>query len=269
MALAHDYVVACACGVSWYMSLLQYRGARWFQGLVQLAGAERGKKNNKCHLPSPSKALDTIQGPLGPVLTLVLWMLLVLKQLSRTWFYTVVMIPTFCFSIRAFVAIVTKRAATIKRISVMQNQAPGSIADKTRRMRTLKRKTNGVVFDLFVIFVSYVSLTGSSFMTGAFFSSRRAILNYAVGESVAVVLVIGVSFGMHSKVYKVKKKQRRVQEMQTQKSKTRINELGDTIESQLSGLSMVEQSCFTGGGGAGARGNQSGEALFSEVQTDA
>jgi hypothetical protein len=41
-----------------------------------------------------------------------------------------------------------------------------------------------------------------------------------------------------------------------------------TIESQQSGLSVVEQSCIGDNGGTGVQGSKSGGGLFSEVQTE-
>jgi hypothetical protein len=250
--------------VCWYLSLLQYRGARWFQGLVQLPGAEQDKKPHHFRLPSPSKVLDAIQGPLSPVVALFMWTMLLAGHLRRAQYYNAVTTVTFVFGFRAFVAIVANRAATIKRISAMQTQAPGTLVDKRRRMRTLKRKTLGVIIDLIAVFLANVLFTASFVMAGSFFSSRRAIVHYAVGETVSALMTFVASLQMRVKLRKVKWKRKRVQDIQTKQSNM-ANGTG-IIESQQSGLSVVEQSCF--GGGTGAQGSEFGGGLFSEVQTE-
>jgi hypothetical protein len=174
------------------------------------------------------------------------------------------MMATFGFGVRGFIAVVTNRASTIKRISVMQNQAPGTVADKRRRMGTLKRKTIGIVADLAIIFLSNVSVSGSFLVARSFFSSRRAIVNYAVGESLAVLMVLGASMQMHGKVRKVQRQRTQIMRMQTQRLSKMAGGQG-TIESQQSGLSVVEQSCV--GGGDAGMGTTPGGGLFSEVES--
>jgi hypothetical protein len=257
-----DAIASC---IGWYIALLQYQGARWFQGQVQLPGAEQqDKKPHHFRLPSPSKVLDAIQGPLSPVVALFMWAMLLAGHSRRARYYNALTTLSFLFGLRGFIAIVTNRAATIKRISAMQNQAPGTLVDKRRRMKTLKRKTLGVVIDLIAVFVATVLLTGSFVMAGSFFSSRQAIVHYAVGETVAALMIFGASLQMHGKLRIVKRKRKRVQDIKTKQSN--MPNGTDTIESQQSGLSVVEQSCF--GGGTGAQGTKSGGGLFSEVQTE-
>jgi hypothetical protein len=250
-----DAISSCT---NWYLSLLQYRGARWFQGLVQLPGAdEQDKKRHHLSLPSPSKVLDVIQGPLSPVLALFLWAMLLAGHLRRAGYYNALTTVTFLFGLRSFIAIVANRAATIKRISAMQNKAPGTLVDKRRRMRTLKRKTLGVIIDLIAVFVTTVLLTGSYVLAGTFFSSRQTIVHYAVGETLSALMVLGASLQMHGKLRMVRRKRKRVQDVQ---DGTR------TIESQQSGLSVLEQSCFGGNGGTtGTQESKSGGGLFSEA----
>jgi hypothetical protein len=172
---------------------------------------------------------------------------------------------TFSFGFRAFSAIVMNRAATIKRISAVQNQAPGRAADKRRRMRTLKRKTIGIVVDLVIVFLGYVALAGSFVVVGSFFSSRQAVVHYAVGESIVVLMLIATSLQMRTKVRKERARYLRVQHMRTGKSKGASAE--DIAESQTSGLSVVEQSCVNGDRRGTLNSNASGAGLFSEVQS--
>jgi hypothetical protein len=250
-----DAISSCT---NWYLSLLQYRGARWFQGLAQLPGAEeQDKKRHHFRLPSPSNVLNAIQGPLSPVLALFLWAMLLAGHWRRAGYYNVLTALTGLFGLRSFIAIVANRAATIKHISAIQNKAPGTLVVKRRRMTTLKRKTLGIIVDLIAVFMATVLLAGSFVMAGSFFSSRQAIIHYAVGETLSALMVLGASLQMHGKLRMVRRKRKRVQDVQ---DGTR------TIESQQSGLSVLEQSCFGGNGGtAGTQDSKSGGGLFSEA----
>jgi hypothetical protein len=244
----------CTC---WYLSLLQYRGARWFEQLVQLPGEERDDASKRCRLPSLSTVLDTVQGPLGPFIVLGLWILLVTGLLPRSWFYNSSMMANLFFGVRGFVAVVRSRGTTIRRVSVLQNQAPGTVADKRRRMGTLKRKTIGLIADLIIIFVSNVSVCASFLIAGSFFSSRRAIVNFAVGETCSVLSGLAVSKAMHDKVRKARRKHVLIQHMQPRLSRMLTAQAKD---------SAVEPDGI--GGESFRKKSTKVHGLFSEVQTN-
>jgi hypothetical protein len=242
------------------MALLQYRGAKWFKGLVQMPG-ERTKETKRkgCGLPSPTQVLDKLQGPLAPVVGLLLWVLLMTGTLPRSWFYIVSTVTSWVYSMRALIAITTKRARSIARIAEMQRLAPGTIEDKRRRMRTLKAKTVGVVLDL-IINVVGAGVTNMSYVAAdSYFSSRRLIVNEALTFSIGAVAFGSVGFRYHKKIRKEQKLFARVHE--TTNTTGRV-----VVETELDGMSVLEQSYFPGGAVDG-RTKSSGGGLFSEVET--
>jgi hypothetical protein len=252
------------------MSLLQYRGAKWFKGLVQMPG-ERAKETKRkcCGLPSPTQVLDKLQGPLAPVVALLLWVLLMIGTLPRSWFYIVNTVISWVYSMRAVIAITTKRARSIARIAEVQRLAPGSLDDKRRRMRTLKGKTVGVVLDVFLNFLGGMVTTVSYIAAGSYFSSRRLIVNEAATFTIAAFAFGGVGFRFHKKINKELKLLTRVHATTPAGRSSSKKMTGRVVvETELDGMSVVEQSCFHGGAGDG-RAKPSGGRLFSEVETDA
>jgi hypothetical protein len=247
----------------WYMSLFQYRSAKWFKGLVQLP-SERAQESKRkgCFLPSPTQILDKLQSQLAPVVALLLWVLLMIGTLPRSWFYIVNTVMTWVYSMRTVIAITTKRARSIARIAEMQGRAPGTIEDKRRRMRTLKGTTVGVVLDLCVNIVGVGVTTMSYIAADSYFSSRRLIVNYAVTYTTGVLVLGSVGFRFHKKISREQKLFTRVQATHARSSAK--NMAGRVVvETELDGMSVVEQSCVDGNGGGGEGG------LFSEVETNA
>jgi hypothetical protein len=253
------------------MYLLQYRGAKWFKGLVQMPGERVNEKRRKgcCCLPSPTQILDKLQGPLAPVVALLLWVLLVIGTLPRSWFYIANIVLSWGYSMRVLIAIATKRARSIARIAELQRLAPGTLEDKRRRMRTLKAKTVGVVLDVFfnvfgagVTVVSYIA-------AGSFFSSRRLIVNEAVAFSIGAIAFASVGFRYHKKINKELQLHARVHAT-THAGRSTMNTTKRVVvvETELDGMSVLEQSCFHGGAVDG-RTEPSGGGLFSEVETNA
>jgi hypothetical protein len=232
---------------------------------------ERAKETKRkgCGLPSLTRILDKLQGPLSPVVALLLWVLLMIGTLPRSWFYTVNTVISWVYSMRAVIAITTKRARSIARIAEMQRLAPGTIEDKRRRMRTLKGKTVGVVLDVFLNFLGGMVTTMSYIAAGSNFSSRRLIVNEAVAFSIAAFAFGGVGFRYHKKINKELKLFTQVHATTpagrrcTKKTTGRV-----VVETELDGMSVLEQSYFPGGAVDG-RAKSSGGGLFSEVETDA
>jgi hypothetical protein len=264
--VAHTVAIFhCMC---WQMSLQQQRGAKWFKGLVQLPGeGDRETQRNACGLPSLSHALDTLQGPLAPLLALTLWVLVISGELPPTWYYTVNMSLTGIYSFRAFIAIATKRVRTIKSIAAIQRSAPGTIEDKRRRMHTLKGKTIGVVLDLLLVLTGCCVTSVSYFVSQSFFSSRRLILNCAFAYTFGVLALISVGLQIHKKIGSVQKRLARVEAITLAATCKAATDRGVKAETEMSGISVVEQSCIDGSGGGGRKVPKGG--LFSEVATEA
>jgi hypothetical protein len=246
------------------MSLQQQRGAKWFKGLVQMPGEGNSRsKRNACGMPSASQALDTLQGPVAPILALMLWVLLIAGELPRSWYYTVNMSLGASYSFRAFIAIATQRVRTIKNIADLQKKAPGTIEDKRRRMHTLKGKTIGVVLDLLFVFIGSCLTTVSYLVAQSFFSSRRLIVNCAVAYTLGVLSLFGVGLQIHKKIGSEQKRLARVEALALATCNT--TDGGVKAETEMSGMSVVEQSCIDGNGGGR---NVPLGGLFSEVPTE-
>jgi hypothetical protein len=244
---------------SCYLSLLQYRGAIWFRRLIQIPDENEVNTSpfSKLWLPSVSQMLDMIQGPLNPLIALALWLSLLFGQISRAWYYRLVMCAALCCTLRAFVAIVSNRVASLNRISVLQSNAPGSVEDKQRRLGTLKQKTRGVLSDL----ISVGSTAGTSiwyFAIQSYLDSRRLVVSHSVGLSLVVVLMFLANMQLHIKLQRSSKTRRQ------ERRKRATAE--PTLPSQASGLSVVNQSCHNG---TSAEGRSPAGGLFTEVETDA
>jgi hypothetical protein len=107
---------------AWYLALLQYRGALWFKKLVQFPGDQTQTKATCLDLGwrSASQVCDAMQGPLAPVITILLFILRITEQMPRSWFYSCLVFGSWAFGIRVFGAIVTNRIATLRRIAALQ-----------------------------------------------------------------------------------------------------------------------------------------------------
>jgi hypothetical protein len=191
-----------------------------------------------------------------------MWVLLMIGTLPRSWFYTVNTVLSVVYFMRAVIAITTKRARSIARIAEMQRLAPGTVEDKRRRMRTLKRKTVGVVLDLIVNFAGVFSSSLSYIAADSYFSSRRLTVNYAVSFSIGVFAYGSVGFQCHKKVSREQKQFTRVHDA-TANTTGRV-----VVETELDGMSVLEQS-YLHGGTVDGKTKSSGGGLFTEVETDA
>ena len=161
---------------------MQVRGAKWFQGLVEMhTGNDNSSRNKRWfRLPSTTQVLDSIQGRFGPLIALTLWLLLVAGILPRAWFYSVGHTSTASFGLRAFVAISTKRVSALRKVASMQNEVRGTPEDKKRRKGILRNKIFGLIIDLTGVFVICVLSPASLVMLGSTFSSRQLVLHYAI-----------------------------------------------------------------------------------------
>jgi hypothetical protein len=252
------------------MCLLQYRSAKWFKGLVQMPGERTQETKRKgCGLPAPTETLDLLQSKLAPVVAVLLWVLLITGTLPRSWFYIVTTVMTWVYFVRALVAITTKRARSIARVAEMQRLAPGTLEDKRRRLRTLKGKTVGVVLDAFLNFIGALVTNLSYIAADSYFSSRRLIVNYAATFTIGAITFASVGFRHHKKINEELKLFTRVHDATTPAGTSTMNPNGRVVvETELDGMSVLEQSCFHGGTADG-RTKPSGGGLFSEVETDA
>jgi hypothetical protein len=196
--------------------------------------------------------------------------LLITGTLPRSWFYIVTTVMTWVYFVRALVAITTKRARSIARVAEMQRLAPGTLEDKRRRLRTLKGKTVGVVLDAFLNFIGALLTNLSYIAADSYFSSRRLIVNYAATFTIGAITFASVGFRHHKKVNEELKLFTRVHDATTPAGRSSSKKMTGrvVVETELDGMSVLEQSYFHGGTVDG-RTKPSGGGLFSEVETDA
>jgi hypothetical protein len=155
---------------------------------------------------SPSEAADALQGQLGPLIALTLWLLSVTQAIPRAWFYFLSYIITSISSLRAFVAIATQRISALKKVAVLQSEIRGTIEDKTRRNRIWKQKQIGVVIDLFASFGAMVLPGASLVLLRSSFSSRQHVIHLCVLQLVLLPPIIAGLVALRTSLQRSKKR---------------------------------------------------------------
>jgi hypothetical protein len=187
------------------MSLMQVRGAKWFESLVTLAPGTDETKHNTCiHTPTLVSILDKMQGRVGAGIALLLWILLAFGVIPRGWFYCVGYTLYGIFGTRSFVAIATKRVHALRKVAAIQEAVRGSTKDRNRRNAILKTKAIGLVLDLASVCTMTVVMPTSLVIAGSVFSSRQLVIHYAVLYTFNAAALVPFVIGMHIKVVKQK-----------------------------------------------------------------
>jgi hypothetical protein len=164
----------------WYLTLLQVRGARWFQGLVRLQAQRPDKTTWRVAQARLSSLLDTLQGPCAPVIGLIFYVILLTGAMTRAWYYTTLTMLSVCCGFRAFVTIVRARVSDLRRVARLQNEIRGTQEDKRRRKLILKRKAYALAFDMIGVFLLAVAARGSEVVFQSNFSSRQLAIHFFV-----------------------------------------------------------------------------------------
>jgi hypothetical protein len=239
---------------AWYANLLQHRGAKYFQSLVRFPGDNPvDKPSRSCSLlPSPTAILDECHGRLGALLVLALIVLQFTERISRPVYFDILTALTFVSGMRSFVAIITKRVSTMRRIAVLQNAAGGKAADKQRRQGTLKQKTLQLVIDIVAVFILSCGVPISYLVARSHYSSRRFVMHLAVVLAfLQCTLTVG-QVALHRSWRRSMKKKM----IQSQVTRGKQGGAASSYtSSNQSGLSIVEQSAV----------EKQGQGLFSEV----
>jgi hypothetical protein len=205
-----------------------------------------------------AQALDTIQGPLAPVIAFSLWTAMATQVLSRSWFYIAIYAIVFVVGLRSFHAMLTKRVSTLRRIAILQEEAGGTVNDRQRRRGTLKDKALILARDLLAVFAISLGIPAVFLFSGAPFSSRRTVIMVAIIDGIAIPQLFITNTAV---LIKLRKSKRR---LIPRLSKSDVLAKQQHISSHLSEASVLEASYVPGGMDL----NQAAPGLFSEIDSE-
>jgi hypothetical protein len=205
----------------WYAALVQVRVATWFKALVVLPSSaldSEGGISFTTRCIRLTRIMDHLQGSLGPLVGLFLWVLLYAGILTRGWLYVIGHALTALCGFRALLAIVRQRVMALRKVAALQNVVRGTADDKKRRKGILRNKAFTLLVDLMGVFAISLLFPTSLLVLGSPFSSRQMVANCAVLAPVIILLPCTMAADMYMGVVHAARRLEDLQKLGTRDS---------------------------------------------------